>query len=54
MALTPDERDKYRLIRQLRAEQAQNRTDLQRLWQIHERLIKHPEFKNFNVTASGV
>jgi hypothetical protein len=37
MAITPDNRDLMALIRLLRAEQAQNRTDIQRLWKLIER-----------------
>ncbi len=42
MALTPDNKDLLTLIKQLRAEQAQNRTDIQRLWKLVERMQLAP------------
>lgn len=34
MAITPDREDLLKLVQALRREQAQNRTDIQRLWKI--------------------
>lgn len=42
MAITPDNKELLALIRQLRAEQAQNRTDIQRLWKLVERMQLAP------------
>lgn len=42
MALAPDTKDLLALVKQLRAEQAQNRTDIQRLWKLIERMQLAP------------
>lgn len=42
MAMLRDDRHLVRILRELRAEQAQNRTDLQRLWKLAERWVRHP------------
>ncbi len=42
MAIAPDTKDLLTLIKQLRAEQAQNRTDIQRLWKLIERMQLSP------------
>ncbi len=44
MAITPDNKELLALIRQLRAEQAQNRTDIQRLWKLVERMQLAPQW----------
>lgn len=42
--LTPHNSDIHQLIRTIRSELSQNRTDIQRLWRIAERVQLHPYF----------
>jgi hypothetical protein len=42
MAVTPDDRGQLTLLKRLRAEQAQNRTDIQRLWKLIQRQQSTP------------
>jgi hypothetical protein len=53
MGLTPHNRDLYMLLRQIRAEMAQNRTDIQRLWKIAPRIQVHPYFVSHPDTSTA-